>query len=390
MRRSVRRFSFRAYAIGAVYIMLFGCGGGGESNTREVAPQPPTAPPQAPTVATCSVSVAEAPYELVWPRDTWETRSAESQGLCPDDLEDASNYAFATGNTTGAVLIIKNGYIVFERYAADRDRTDLVTSWSVGKIVTSMLIGIALSEERIASRAQSVSRFVSAWNTDSRADITVDHIMTLRTALTEPDAGDLYRASNQLDLTINRELVGTPGEKHVSYSNADVMVAGEVLKQATGIGAQAYLNLHVGGSIGFAGEWWVDDHGNFMTYCCLDSTPRDFARFGLLYVRDGAWIEDQIVPQAWVTYSTTPALDEATYLYYWWPVARGGFGAFGLHGQMVVIYPELDLLVLRFSRYVRRGDGRAVKTSTNFHETQLPENFDNGTFLALARAAVPS
>ncbi len=291
------------------------------------------------------------------------------------------------GNATGAVLVIKNGYIVFERYATDRGIEDKVTSWSVGKSITSMLMGIALDEERIASRDQSVSTFVSEWNTDARADITIDHIMTLRTALAEPDANSFYSASNQLGMAVNRDLVGTPGEKHVTYSNADVMVAGEVLEQATGISAHDYLDLHVGASIGFKGDWWVDEQGKVMTYCCMDSTPREFARFGLLYARNGLWIDAQVVPSDWIAHSTAPALDNATYLYYWWPVARGGYGAFGLQGQMVVVYQELDLVVLRFSRYVRRGDGRPIKTPSNFHDTPRPEDFDNGTFLSLARDA---
>ena len=165
------------------------------------------------------------------------------------------------------------------------------------------------------------------------------------------------------------------------------MIAGEVLAQTTGMGAHEYLNLRVGDAIGFTGDWWLDEHGKVLTYCCLDSSPREFARFGLLYARYGLWIEDQVVPHEWIAHSTKAALEEATYLYYWWPVARGGFGAFGLQGQMVVVYPELDLIVLRFSRYVRRRDGRAVKTASNFHNTPRPENFDNATFRRFARDA---
>ena len=389
--RPKQRSLNRVIAVGCVGALVCACGGGGGGDRSNPQPsaQPPTQPPTPPVTSGCSVTVAEGPFDLVFPRDTWETRSPESQGLCPDELEDASNYAFAAGNATGAVLIIKNGFIVFERYAEDRGVDDMVTSWSVGKSFTSMLMGIALEDERIANLNQSVSAFVQDWSTDSRQDISVDHIMTLRTALTEPDAGAFYGATNQLGMAIDRELVGEPGEKHVTYSNADVMVAGEVIAQATGMNAQEYFDLNVGESIGFSGDWWVDEVGKVMTYCCIDSTPREFARFGLLYVRDGLWIEEQVVPREWVASSTQPAREESTYLYYWWPVARGGFGAFGIQGQMVVIYPEIDLVVLRFTRYIRRGDGRPIKTRTNYHDTPAPEDFDNGTFLSLVRDSVP-
>ena len=391
---TVRQFQasllrYATLALACVCLNACGGGGGGSANPPP-SPQPPTQPPSTPVAGGCSVTVTDGPFELVWPRVSWETRSPESQGLCPDELEEASNYAFATGNATGAVLVIKNGYIVFERYSEDRDQQDLVTSWSVAKSITSALMGIALEEERISALGQSVGTFVEAWDDGKKADITIDHMMTLRTALTEPNAAEFYNAADQLAMAVQRELVGDPGEQHIGYSNADVMVAGEVIEQSTGMSAQEYFDLRIGQTIGLAGEWWTDEGGNVLTYCCMDSTARDFARFGVLFSRNGVWIEEQVVPSGWIEYSQRPARENARYSYYWWPVARGGVGAFGLQGQMIVIYPEFDLVVLRFTRYTRRGDGRAVRTPTNYHDTPAPQNFDNATFLTLARDAVPN
>lgn len=369
--------------------LLSACGGGGGSSNPPPRTPPLTQPPTPPAASGCSVAVSEGPFELVFPQESWETQSPESQGLCPDELEEASAYAFASGNSTGAVLVIKNGYIVFERYVADRDQEDLTTSWSVAKSITSALIGVAIDEERISALDQSVSAHISAWNEAKKADITVDHMMTLRTALTEPNASALYNSEDQLKMSVDRELVGTPGEQHINYSNADVMVAGEVIEQATAMSAQAYFDLRIGRTIGMTGEWWTDEQGNVLTYCCMDGTPRDFARFGVLYLRKGKWNEQQVVPSDWLDHSTGPARENARYAYYWWPVERGGYGAFGLQGQMIVIYPDFDLVVLRFTRYVRRGDGRAVRTLTNYHDTPAPANFDNGTFLSMARDSVP-
>ena len=371
--------------------LLISCGGGGgtQTPTPPTPPTPPTTPPVTPPPAdTCSVTVADGPFELIWPGESWETNTPESQGLCPDELNEAADYAFGDGNATGAVLIIKNGYLVFERFAEDRDHTDLVTSWSVGKSMTSMLMGIALEQEHLAGLDQSASTYIPSWEEGDKSAITVDYMMTLRTALAVVDAGAFYEAANQLEMAVDRDLIGTPGSRLYGYSNADVMVAGEVILQATGMNAQEYLNLHVGARIGFNGEWWVDSEGNVLTYCCIDAPPRDFGRFGLLYARSGKWQDDQIVPEAWVGLSTLPART-GTYAYYWWPLTHNGFGAFGLQGQIVAIYPDVDLIVMRFTRYIRQGDGSVVRSGGNYHDTPAPQNFNNATFLNLVRESVP-
>ena len=101
----------------------------------------------------CSKSVSNTLTEY-WPENTWKTAAPETLGMCPDAIDDALEYAFAAGNDTGAVLIIKNGAIVAERYAEDRDSSSLVTSWSVAKSVTSALVGAALESGDIKGLAE--------------------------------------------------------------------------------------------------------------------------------------------------------------------------------------------------------------------------------------------
>lgn len=396
MTRRVRAISFAAAALAAIVVaalLAVACGGGSSSPAPVAAPPPPVAPPPPPSGG-CSVQVADGPFTPVWPQIEWQTATPQSQGLCPDDLTDALDYAFRSGNDTGAVLVAKNGYLVAERYGNDRGADDLATSWSVAKSFASALVGAALDDGYIhdldAQRVQEFlpQRYAKEWDGTAKADITLRHMLTLQTAMERVDAGDLYDAADQLAMSLNRRLIGSPGERLYDYSNADVMIAGEVLHGATGMSAQHFLDQRIGALIDFQGDWWADEAGNVMSYCCLDALPRKFLRFGLLFARRGEWNGTRVISEAWIEESTAAALG-GEYGFYWWPIAVGnGIGAFGLHSQIVAAYPSDDLVVARFSRYVRAGDGHPVRTTTNYHATFEPEDFDNATFLAMVYDAL--
>ena len=179
-----------------------------------------------------------------------------------------------------------------------------------------------------------------------------------------PDGGDLYAAADQVELSLARSLIGTPGEQVYDYSNSDVMLAGELLNQATGQSPGEYWTYGIANRIGINSEWWTDEANNVLSYCCLDATPRDFARFGLLYARQGLWLDEQVISADWINHSTQPARF-GNYGYYWWPAVNGGYAALGVMGQLIGVYPEHDLVVLRFSRYVRRGDGSTLRSGGN-------------------------
>ena len=190
-------------------IILSACGGSGSSDSGVPTPSP--------TPGGCSVAVATGPFALAWPAQSWEFRSPASQGMCPDGISDAMTYAFTSGNDTGAVLVIRNGYIVAEEYSSDRMWSDLVTSWSVAKSFTSALIGRAIDAGDIQNLEQSVSDFIPSWQDSQKAEITLDHLMTLSTALELIDGSVLYNTEDQLQISIDRALIGTPGEKLYNY-----------------------------------------------------------------------------------------------------------------------------------------------------------------------------
>ncbi len=360
-----------------VSALLVSCGGGGSGSDNSVNVIPPITP--TPTTG-CSVSFEAGPFTKVWPGLSWETATPESQGMCPDNINEAMDYAFQDGNFTGAVIVIRNGYIVAERYADDRMATDLVTSWSVAKSFTSALIGKALDEGLISSLDQQVSEFIPAWKDTDKEVITLRQLMTVKTALELLDGGDFYGEEDQLQVSIDRNLIGQPGEQLYTYSNSDVMLAGEVVRSSTSMTPKTYLDQKIGSVIRFSGEWWQDTKGHILTYCCLDSTARDFGRFGLLFARNGEWEGQEILSDNWITESTAPALS-GQYGFYWWPAPNTGFTALGVQGQIVAVYPAEDLVIMRFSSYTRMGDGSVVRTGDNYHATTEPANFENNTFI---------
>ena len=290
------------------------------------------------------------------------------------------DYAFAADADTGAVVIVRHGRIVAERYADDRSATDQATSWSVAKSFTSALVGAALDDGLIESLDQSMADFIPAWRDTDKAAITLRHAMTVRTALEVLDGGQFYDGADQLQMSIDRALTGTPGDQLYDYSNSDAMLAGEVVRAATGMSAEAYLEARIGAWIGFSGDWWTDSAGHVMAYCCLDATPRRFARFGLLLARRGQWNGQTVLSNDWFATSTEPAYNNH-YGFYWWPGGGVGFVALGLHGQIIAIYPDADLVATRFSRYTRAGDGRTVREEGNYHATNEPADFEVATFL---------
>ena len=372
-------------------LLLCACGGGSNQATP-----PPTEPPTGGTNPASTCTPAPGPFDSAFPQAEWQSSTPEAQGLCSTNINDALNYAFDTSNDTGVVMIIKNGYLVAEQYDVNKTAQNLVTSWSVAKSVTSALVGAAIDDGAIRGMDQSMADFIPSWVGTSKAAITVTHLLTVRTAMEligdpdgdgEPDGSELYAADDQLALSLNRPLMGTPGQKLYTYSNADVMIAGELVRAATGMPVSEYLENALGNAIGFDGDWWVDSNNQDLAYCCFDATPRSFARFGLLYARNGAWNDSQILSQEWINTSTIPARN-GTYGYYWWPIGNGGFAAIGVQDQLIAVYPEDDLVVLRFGNYTRQGDGSTVRTGNNFHGTNEPANFEIGTFLNLVRGAL--
>ena len=188
-------------------------------------------------------------------------------------------------------------------------------------------------------------------------------------------------ASYSLDRAISRE----PGILF-SYSNEDSMLLGRIIENATGLNFQEYADTRLFDKLNINETWWTDKNGNTLTYAGLDMTPREFAKFGLMIAQEGKWLGEQIVSESWIDEATSEFDNLASYGYQWWTstISESGLGsarqddypffsALGLDGQYIYVWPEKDLVLVRFTKYQHQGnsDSSVVDIVTGtYHGTE--------------------
>lgn len=208
-----------------------------------------------------------------------------------------------------------------------RDSASLMTSWSTAKSFTSILIGMAIEKGFISSTSQLASDFITEWQADDRINITIEQLLDMRSGLVPacflPSTSSLGECANSADAAaggnivfypdqmtgcINRDLavdgvaypwdsdgIYTAGE--FLYSNCDTQVLGEILFRATGQDPGTFAQAELFEPINMTAYWWRDNvetgqsNGNYLSYCCLDATARDFAKFGYLLHLGGIELE---------------------------------------------------------------------------------------------------
>ncbi len=322
---------------------------------------PAAAQPQGPSAADVEAATTS---------DGWTTATPASVGMDPTVLDGARTYAFTPDRHTQGVVVVRGGKIVQEWYAPGEGPDSWAASWSEGKSFASALVGIAISQGKIPSVDVPMSTYYPEWAGTPKDAITLRDVLHMESGLQwseDYDAADVASSdviamglsADELAYAADRPLAHAPGTTF-HYSSGDAMLLSGVIAKATGMSAEEYAHQVLFDPLGMKQvEWWRDAGGHTLTYCCLDTTSRDFARLGLLYLHDGDWNGHQVVPSSWVQDSTTPtANSNGRYGYMWWitqmPEVQGPiFYADGFDGQQTFVIPSLDLVVVRNGDYVK-------------------------------------
>ncbi|MBL8838321.1 MAG: serine hydrolase [Alphaproteobacteria bacterium] len=275
---------------------------------------------------------------------------------------------------TKAIVVMHNGRIVGERYAAGVGVDTPLLSFSAAKSVVNALIGILAREGRltVAQRAP-----IAAWHAagDARASITIDQLLrhTSGLALTQDYSGfdqasRMHFLERDMAAFAERAPAGAPPGSRWSYSDGNYVILSRIVRDVVGGGAAdfvAFARRELFGPLGMASVTIeFDAAGTPMGSSYLYASARDWARFGVLYLDDGAVGGRRILPRDWVRYSATPTpgADLGYGAGFWTNRGNGdgarrriaagmpadAFFAGGVLGQYVVVVPSANLVVVRF------------------------------------------
>ena len=284
--------------------------------------------------------------------------------------------------TTG-LLIARDDTILVERYRYDRSDRHRLTSWSMAKTVTAMLVGIAIAEGHIRSVDDQAAAYVPGLAGTEYGRTSLRHLLQMSSGVRfrEDYRGDDDSTTLVMNTYLLRGVGGpsavrpfnertAPAGMRFSYSSAESQVLGLVLRGATGRAPAEYLESRIWQPIGAEADatWLVDNSGQEATFCCLNAVLRDYARLGLLMAHDGNWRGRQVIPAPWVIDMTTmrpgqPRPASFGYGYQTWilPGERRMFMFWGVRGQRIYVDPRSKLVMVNTSVHPKSVDGTALQ-----------------------------
>lgn len=325
------------------------------------------------------------PQRTYWPTTEWQTRELQAVDFQQDPFVRMQEYIDEHLPGLHALLVVRYGYLAFERYYQGFHQHSLNSISSATKSVISALIGVALAQGQLSSLDQHMLDFfpeIAAREQDTRKQaITLHHLLSFQTGFTEEYPHEFWR--DVLRSSLLRPMVEQPGERFF-YDNLTVDILAGILMQVTGMKVADFANQTLFETLGIwrgpgtrfawkqegAGPhtwhgdalwdeqdgypWKVNGQGNSTGSFGAHFTARDMAKLGFCYINNGQWDGIQVISQDYIAASTHKQSNggppvNANYGYLWWieqVQGRHAFFASGFGGKYIYVIPELDLVVV--------------------------------------------
>lgn len=322
------------------------------------------------------------PATIPWPDGDLVSDKTLAAYIDQGALDEAAEWAFDReghgshrSEVTLSLLVVHNGEIILERYAPGVDRTTRTRTWSTAKSIAVTLMGILAGEGKLDRDAPlpfdewGPWRGMPASDGDPRRQITLRNALHMSSGLYPVDNErcsvigsclSYFAGESAVRGALNRGLVRQPGT-HWDYENYDTILGVYALKMALG-DEQTYLEFPrraLFDKIGMRNTLpGVDRFGDYIMSSQVYTNARDLARLGLLYLNDGQWNGEQILPLDWIDFVRTPApstRDQGRfYGGQWWlvpddrtDIPADAYSTAGHRGQFTVVVPSYDLVIVR-------------------------------------------
>ncbi|MFX0050910.1 MAG: serine hydrolase [Candidatus Hermodarchaeota archaeon] len=312
-------------------------------------------------------------YEVKHPAVDWPTSTPEDQGLNSTLFDDEH----LSKRDLHSLLIFRRGTLVYEEYYSDLryrfTHESKHSVFSVTKSFTSTLIGIAIEKGFIQSVDEKVMDFFPSMtfaNVNSQKEaMTVEHLLTMTTGLEWDDNVDNFRAlrsPDKVQYILDKPMINDPGIVY-NYNTGGSHLLSAIIQQTTGLNTFDFAMKYLFEPLGIEDSeviWLTDPQGRANGGTGLFLTPRNMAKLGHLYLNNGSWNGQQIIPADWVAASTHNHIDGLSitsreivegidgYGYQWWIYPEGvkeGYCAVGWNGQLIYVVPKYDIVIVATS-----------------------------------------
>ena len=279
-------------------------------------------------------------------------------------------------NTDG-LMILKDGEVHYENYWNENKETSRHIIWSVSKSFLSALVGIALDEGLIEDINDPIIKYLKDFKDTGYEGVSIKNLLQMSSGIEfNEDYGDpnsdinryarvTATGTSQRDFAKTLKNSRKPGTYN-HYISLDSQMLGMLIAEVSNMSVKEYLHEKIWSKIGMQDDafYLTDKQEVEMSLGGLNVTLRDMAKFGQLFLNNGEWNGNQIVPLEWVANSTTPldvhvqpnAGDEFTsdawgYGYQWWVPGPevSDYTAHGIYNQFIYINPESNVVIAKTS-----------------------------------------
>jgi CubicO group peptidase (beta-lactamase class C family) len=311
----------------------------------------------------------------------WQTSSPEAQGMSSRQLADL--VTFGIGNGMDSALVVRHGRIVAEAYYAPFAPGLKHRIYSSTKSVIGSLVGIALKDGLLKSVDQPVLDFFPgrefAKLDERKKAMTLGHLLDMTSGLdwNEPLGSstawsflEMQRSADWVQFILDHAMAREPGAVF-DYNSGNPHLLSAILSKVTGRSAADYAREKLFGPLGIKDlQWRRDPQGVTAGGAGLYLQPRDMARLGQLWLHDGTWEGQRLLPPGWMNKvrhaKVEMGLPNLRYANLFWSMpTKDVFMAVGFHCQLIMVLPALDMVAV-FTGAMRYSNAAGAPSSPEY------------------------